>query len=97
MQSSVKAKTGLQFRTLSIPGTHTLAVTSPAGPPALELKARTPTTERLVRQLAHVWIDFETRLHQIPIVAKLETNRFTRDDYKLLLLNLRQQVVDEAQ
>ena len=72
------------------------AAVSPAGPPALELKTRTPTTERLVRQLARVWIDFETRLHQVPIVAKLETGRFTRDDYKLLLLNLRQQVVEGA-
>jgi 3-oxoacyl-[acyl-carrier-protein] synthase-3 len=72
------------------------AAVSPAGPPALELNTRTPATERLVRQLARVWIDFETRLHQVPIVAKLETGRFTRDDYKLLLLNLRQQVVEGA-
>jgi len=73
-----------------------VAAVSPAGPPTLELKTRTPSTERLVRQLARVWIDFETRLHQVPIVAKLETGRFTRDDYKLLLLNLRQQVVEGA-
>jgi 3-oxoacyl-[acyl-carrier-protein] synthase III len=72
------------------------ASVAPAGPPALELKTRTPATERLVRQLTRVWIDFETRLHHVPIVAKLETGRFTRDDYKLLLLNLRQQVVDGA-
>ncbi len=69
---------------------------TPAGPPALELKTRTPATERLVRHLARVWIDFETRLHRVPIVAKLEAGQFTRDDYKLLLLNLRQQVVEGA-
>jgi 3-oxoacyl-[acyl-carrier-protein] synthase-3 len=69
---------------------------APAGPPALKLTASTPATERLVRQLARVWIDFETRLHQVPIVAKLESGRFTREDYKLLLLNLRQQVVEGA-
>ena len=78
------------------PDRPTPPAVSPAGPPALDLKTRTPATERLVRQLARVWIDFETRLHQVPIVAKLETGRFTRDDYKLLLLNLRQQVVDGA-
>jgi len=87
------------------PGLSTLSTSStlstpsanaPAGPPALELATRTPATERLVRQLARVWIDFETRLHQVPIVAKLESGRFTPEDYKLLLLNLRQQVVDGA-
>jgi 3-oxoacyl-[acyl-carrier-protein] synthase-3 len=71
-------------------------VITPAGPPSLALAAGTPATERLVRQLARVWIDFETRLHQVPIVTKLETGRFTREDYKLLLLNLRQQVVEGA-
>jgi 3-oxoacyl-[acyl-carrier-protein] synthase-3 len=69
---------------------------APAGPPILNLKTGNPTIERLVRQLARVWIDFETRLHNVPIVAKLESGRFTREDYKLLLLNLRQQVVDGA-
>jgi 3-oxoacyl-[acyl-carrier-protein] synthase III len=68
----------------------------PAGPPTLNLQTGNPTIERLVRQLARVWIDFETRLHQVPIVAKLESGRFSRDDYKLLLLNLRQQVVEGA-
>ncbi|HEY7377025.1 MAG TPA: 3-oxoacyl-[acyl-carrier-protein] synthase III C-terminal domain-containing protein [Polyangia bacterium] len=72
------------------------AAAAPAGPPPLALKTTTPATERLVRQLARVWIDFETRLHNVPIVARLESGRFTRDDYKLLLLNLRQQVVEGA-
>ena len=69
---------------------------APAGPPPLNLQTGNPTIERLVRQLARVWIDFETRLHQVPIVAKLESGRFSREDYKLLLLNLRQQVVEGA-
>jgi 3-oxoacyl-[acyl-carrier-protein] synthase-3 len=43
-----------------------------------------------------VWIDFESRLHDVPIVAKLERGRFGVEDYKLLLLNLRQQVVEGA-
>ena len=68
----------------------------PVGPPALTPKTSTPQTERLVRQLARVWIDFEARLHRVPIVAKLESGRFSLEDYKLLLLNLRQQVVEGA-
>jgi 3-oxoacyl-[acyl-carrier-protein] synthase-3 len=72
------------------------AAAEPAGPPSLQLATQTPATERLVRQLARVWIDFETRLHRVPIVAKLEAGLFTRDDYRMLLLNLRQQVVEGA-
>lgn len=72
------------------------APVEPAGPPTLTPKTSTPQTERLVRQLARVWIDFESRLHRVPIVAKLESGRFSLEDYKLLLLNLRQQVVEGA-
>jgi 3-oxoacyl-[acyl-carrier-protein] synthase-3 len=68
---------------------------APAGPPALPTSGD-PRLERLVRQLVRVWIDFETRLHAVPIVAKLEAGRFTREDYRALLLNLRQQVVEGA-
>jgi 3-oxoacyl-[acyl-carrier-protein] synthase-3 len=68
----------------------------PAGPPPLVPRTSTPQTERLVRQLARVWIDFEARLHQVPVVAKLESGLFSVEDYKLLLLNLRQQVVEGA-
>jgi len=80
------------------PGVTPLSASAaaPAGPPPLNLQTGNPTIERLVRQLARVWIDFETRLHQVPIVAKLESGRFSREDYKLLLLNLRQQVVEGA-
>src|SRR6478752_5770389 len=52
------------------------APAEPAGPPSLQLTQQTPATERLVRQLARVWIDFETRLHRVPIVAKLEAGLF---------------------
>ena len=49
---------------------------------------------RLTRQLTQVWVDFETRLHQIPIIEKLERGQLRMEDYRLLLLNLRQQVVE---
>ena len=35
-------------------------------PPPLSSRPAHPRDERLVRQLARVWIDFETRLHQVP-------------------------------
>ncbi|MCW3099258.1 MAG: fabH 2 [Chthonomonadaceae bacterium] len=54
----------------------------------------TAIEESLVRQLAQVWTEFETRLHHVPIVAKMETGRMTLQDYRDLLFNLRQQVID---
>lgn len=53
-----------------------------------------PIEESLVRQLAQVWSEFETRLHHVPIVAKIESGRLTVQDYRDLLYNLRQQVID---
>lgn len=53
-----------------------------------------PIEEHLVRQLAGVWSDFENRLVQVPMIAKIYEGRMTLEDYRLLLFNLRQQVVD---
>ena len=38
-----------------------------------------------MRQLAQVWTEFETRLHSVPIVAKMEQGRMTLQDYRDLL------------
>ena len=62
--------------------------TAPAETAPSDLRAR------LTLQLTQVWIDFETRLHQIPIIEKLERGQLRIEDYRLLLLNLRQQVVE---
>lgn len=62
-------------------------------PPQLEAGSD-PLAQSLVRQLALVWFDFEGRLLRVPIVAKLYDGRFTTEDYKALLFNLRQQVID---
>jgi 3-oxoacyl-[acyl-carrier-protein] synthase-3 len=56
-----------------------------------------PVQEWLVRQLVRVWVDFETGLRRTPVVEKLYAGRLTMEDYKLLLLNLRQQVIDGSQ
>jgi 3-oxoacyl-[acyl-carrier-protein] synthase-3 len=62
-------------------------------PPHLEAGGD-PLAQSLVRRLAQVWFEFEERLHRVPIVAKLNQGRFTVEDYKTLLFNLRQQVID---
>ncbi len=56
-----------------------------------------PTSEWLVRQLTQIWIDFETKLLKVPIVSKIHSGTVSRDDYKLLLHDLRQQVIDGSQ
>ncbi|MBI4902328.1 MAG: iron-containing redox enzyme family protein [Acidobacteria bacterium] len=53
-----------------------------------------PQQQRLVRELARVWIDFEDRLARVPAIARLYNGDFTVDDYRRLLFNLRQQVID---
>ncbi|MCW6036906.1 3-oxoacyl-ACP synthase [Spirulina subsalsa FACHB-351] len=50
----------------------------------------------LLRQLTLVWLDFEQQLHGVSLIRKLERGDFTREDYKLLLRNLRPQVVEGA-
>jgi 3-oxoacyl-[acyl-carrier-protein] synthase III len=50
----------------------------------------------LIRQLAQVWLEFERRIHSVPIVRRLDRGEFTLQDYKALLTNLRPQVVEGA-
>jgi len=45
-------------------------------------------------ELAVAWADFQRMLSRAPIVARIEDGTVTLDDYRRLLLNLRQQVVD---
>ncbi|HEV7226651.1 MAG TPA: iron-containing redox enzyme family protein [Pirellulales bacterium] len=50
--------------------------------------------ESLVRQLSRVWTEFETRLNRAPIIEKMYQGRLDLADYRELLFNLRQQVID---
>ena len=64
--------------------------------PELILEER-PVAEWLVRQLTQVWVEFEKQLLQVPIVKKIHNGTMSLDDYKLLLMDLRQQVIDGSQ
>jgi hypothetical protein len=46
------------------------------------------------RGLARAWIDFESALAQVPVIARLLGKRLRIGEYRSLLLNLRQQVVE---
>jgi 3-oxoacyl-[acyl-carrier-protein] synthase-3 len=48
----------------------------------------------VVAGLAGVWADLERRLREVPLVRRIEAGTATIDDYRALLLNLRQQVVE---
>ncbi|MCL6267838.1 3-oxoacyl-[acyl-carrier-protein] synthase III C-terminal domain-containing protein [Flagellimonas myxillae] len=56
-----------------------------------------PTSEWLVRQLTQIWVDFENKLLEIPIVQQIHQGTLSLENYKLLLLDLRQQVIDGSQ
>ncbi len=63
--------------------------------PVVEIAS--PSAERwLVEELALVWAEFERRLTTVPIVARIEARKATVDDYRSLLRNLRQQVMEGA-
>jgi 3-oxoacyl-[acyl-carrier-protein] synthase III len=64
--------------------------------PELQI-AKNETSEWLVRNLAQVWIDFETELLKVPVVTKIHDGKLSLSDYKLLLTDLRQQVIDGSQ
>lgn len=50
----------------------------------------------LWRRLTNVWIDFESRLNTIPFIERMNHGKLRIEDYRLLLLNMRQQVVEGA-
>jgi len=68
----------------------------PIEAPELKLESNS-TSEWLVRSLSSVWIQFETALLQLPIIQKIHAGKLSKDDYKLLLNDLRQQVIDGSQ
>jgi 3-oxoacyl-[acyl-carrier-protein] synthase-3 len=78
-----------------VSGRATPVAPAPTAPTLVQTRD-SPVAERLVRQLTRVQVDFETALRTVPVVARLQSGRFTLADYRLLLSNLRQQAVDGA-
>ncbi|MEX1032356.1 MAG: iron-containing redox enzyme family protein [Cellvibrionaceae bacterium] len=60
----------------------------------MESKVLTEQGQRCLQGLMRVWFEFERNLNRVPIVMRLESGRFTLQDYRKLLLNLRQQVIE---
>jgi hypothetical protein len=53
-----------------------------------------PLVEATHRGLSRAWIEFESALVQVPVIARLLAGKLRIEDYQRLLLNLRQQVVE---
>jgi 3-oxoacyl-[acyl-carrier-protein] synthase-3 len=64
---------------------------SPLGHPGA---TDTPAAARAFTELAGVWAEFQRMLDRVPVIRRIEDGTATHDDYRRLLLNLRQQVVD---
>lgn len=71
----------------------------------IEVKEEKPEIEKtnsddlrgeLWRKLTNVWIDFESRLNRIPLIEKMNRGKLRIEDYRALLLNMRQQVIEGA-
>ena len=54
----------------------------------------TETGQSALRRLMREWFEFERRLARVPILRRLDLGTFTRDDYRRLLMHLRQQVIE---
>jgi len=50
--------------------------------------------EYVMRNLVKVWTDFEMQLDNVPVIKKINRGKFRLEDYKLWLLNHRQQVIE---
>ncbi|MFN7112735.1 MAG: iron-containing redox enzyme family protein [Alphaproteobacteria bacterium] len=53
-------------------------------------------SEAVMRGLMIVWSDFDTAIETVPLIDKLRRGKFREEDYKALLINHRQQVVEGA-
>jgi 3-oxoacyl-[acyl-carrier-protein] synthase-3 len=59
-----------------------------------QIQQKEDAVASVLRQLVMVWSEFESRLNQLPIVDKMNRKKLRLEDYQLLLLNHRQQVIE---
>lgn len=62
----------------------------------IEIQTNPYARADLWRRLTNVWIDFESRLNRVAFIEKMNRGKLRVEDYRHLLLNMRQQVVEGA-
>ncbi len=60
----------------------------------MDAKVTSPEGQACLQGLMRIWFSFERQLGRVPLIQRLERGQFSREDYRLLLLNLRQQVIE---
>lgn len=56
----------------------------------------TPAGQACLQRLMRIWFRFERDLNSVPLIRRLEEGSFDAEDYRRLLLHLRQQVIEGA-
>jgi 3-oxoacyl-[acyl-carrier-protein] synthase-3 len=80
---------------LERPGSEVAQADPDASPPlSADHAKRGSLQERLLIDLGLVWADFNALLRQIPIVKRITEGTVSGDDYRRLLRQLRQQVIE---
>lgn len=64
---------------------------SPLGPPSAR---QSEAAQWLFEELAFVWSYFEELLAEVPVMRRVEAGTLSQQDYRDLLLNVRQQVIE---
>jgi 3-oxoacyl-[acyl-carrier-protein] synthase-3 len=75
---------------------ETLVIEDESAPAMINVDKGNPLLQSLVRQLMEVWVEFETRLNTVPVIDKMNRGKLRVEDYRHLLINLRQQVIEGA-
>lgn len=60
----------------------------------MENKILSEQGKSCLQSLLTIWFDFERGLTKIPVIQRLEQGRLSIEDYRHLLLNIRQQVIE---
>lgn len=60
----------------------------------MNTQANEKLSQTCLQKLIKVWLEFEQALCKVPVVQRIENGRLSLEDYQLLLLNIRQQVIE---
>ena len=60
----------------------------------MEEKILTEQGQQCLQMLLRIWFEFERDLGKVPVVQRLQQGRLSAEDYRKLLLNMRQQVIE---
>lgn len=60
----------------------------------MEQIIKTELGQKCLKGLLQAWLEFDKNLSKVPVIKRLESQRLSIEDYRKLLLNMRQQVIE---